>query len=378
MKNTHKILSNYIFFIIITFYKHIYIYCQRQNCPLYKCSLNGMTDKKCFSRIIDTFNGEENEIIHLKQCSNKEKCSYTSWDSSIGLCITNIRKSFGGEKCKSDADCYSQFCSSSKHCNNINLNEKCTDDKECSKDAVCIFDSQNDETNNDKTCRSLVKLGENCILDETDKSGLHSNCPIFSVCTNFNSVPDAKNGICVEQNSLKIGTNSTNFRACQGNNIILLKNGYYVCSNVSSSAKNCEIVKDQSLECKNNIFVADGQIIDDKEYEIQAQGICRCDIDGNKHCQVVGGPQFDNYINLIRSKLKKNKISENFHVAAFRETFNDYDIAEALFNYKYDGTKADECTKKYFIDNMMAVPEKGGLVNFRIIFLGLLMLFNFL
>ena len=175
-----------------------------------------------------------------------------------------------------------------------------------------------------------------------------------------------------------MGTNSTNFRACQGNNIILLNDGYYVCSNVSSTAKNCEIIKDQNLEYKNNIIVANGQIVDSKENEIQSQGICRCDIDGNKHCQVIGGPQFDNYINLIRTKLKQKKINENFHVAAFRETFNDYEITEAFFNYKYDGTKADKCTKKYFIDKMIMIPEKGTFLNFSKFFFVFLMFSYFL
>lgn len=35
----------------------------------------------------------------------------------------------------------------------------------------------------------------------------------------------------------------------------------------------------------------------------------------------------------------------HFHVSAFREIFNDYDITEAFFNYKYDGSKADLCSK---------------------------------
>ena len=94
---------------------------------------------------------------------------------------------------------------------------------------VFAYDPLNGESENDKTCRILFKLGDKCILDETDKSGLHNNCQIFSVCSNFLSTPDATNGVWVEQNSLDIGTNATNFHVCKGNNIILLKEGYYVC-----------------------------------------------------------------------------------------------------------------------------------------------------
>ena len=54
------------------------------------------------------------------------------------------------------------------------------------------------------------------------------------------------------------------------------------------------------------------------------------------------GLKFDYYINLLKRKLKnKNIIPQNFYVSAFRETFNDYEINEVFFNYKYDGTKSD-------------------------------------
>ena len=102
---------------------------------------------------------------------------------------------------------------------------------------------------------------------------MHSNCPIFSVCSNFLSTPDAKNGVCVEQNSLEIGTNTTNFHACKGNNIILLKDGYYVCSNISSTGKTCENARDQSLEYSNEIIVKKGQEVKKNKKMIQSQGI---------------------------------------------------------------------------------------------------------
>ena len=50
------------------------------------------------------------------------------------------------------------------------------------------------------------------------------------MCSNFLSTPDAASGVCVEQNSLEMGKNATNFHICKGNNIILLKDGYYICS----------------------------------------------------------------------------------------------------------------------------------------------------
>jgi hypothetical protein len=231
------------------------------------------------------------------------------------------------------------------------------------------------ETKNDKTCRPLVKLGQKCILDESDITGLHSNCPIFSVCSNFNSLPEARNGICVEQNSLNIGQNATNFHACIGNNIALLKEGYYVCVNISSRFDNCEIARDQSTECVNEIIVKKGQEIDPLEKMVLSQGICRCDVDGKKHCQVYAGGMFDYYINLMRRKIESgNIIPQNFHVAAFRETLNDYEVAEAYFNYKYDGTKADLCTKKYFIDNSLLAFEGDSFLNINVLFI-LLFLF---
>ena len=349
-----------IFLKLIILKNIINIFSRQINCPMFKCSMKGMTDNKCFSSIEEYNDGELKSTIYLSKCKNEEKCSQTSWDPSIGICSNNIRKSFGGEKCQSDADCYSQACDSHNFCQDKKVNEKCSNDKQCCKECVCIFDPTNGETANEKICRPLVKLGDKCILDESDKSGLHSNCPIFSVCTNFDSIPEAKNGVCVEQNSLEIGENSTNFHACKGNNIILLADGYYVCSNITSTAQSCEIARDQSTECINDIIVKNGQEIDPYEKIIQSQGICRCDIDGEKHCHVIGGAQFDYYINLIRKKIKdKNIIPQNFHVSAFRETFNDYEITEAYFNYKYDGTKVDLCTKKYFIDNLLIAFEKG-------------------
>ena len=138
-----------------------------------------MTDNKCFSTIEEYIDGEAKTTIYLSQCSKSEKCSQTSWDPSIGICSHNIRKSFGGEKCQSDADCYSQACDSHNFCQDKKVNEKCTNDKQCCKECVCIFDPSNGETSSDKTCRSLVNLGDKCILDETDKSGFHSKCQIF-------------------------------------------------------------------------------------------------------------------------------------------------------------------------------------------------------
>lgn len=354
---------------IIEVIKNISKYeCSQITCPLFKCSSSGMNDNKCLSILQETIMGDTKIIYNLSQCKNKKKCSLISWDSTIGVCVPNIRKSFGGEKCSSDSDCFSQACNNHKICQNKEINEKCSDDKECSREAVCIFDASNGETLSDRTCRPLVKLGEKCILDEADISGFHSNCPAFSVCSNPFSTPDATNGICFEQNSLKIGENSTNFHACQGNNIILLKKGYYVCANVSSTAKACEIARDQSLECTNSIIVGEGQIIDEKEKKIQSQGICRCDVDGNKHCEIIAGPQFDNYINLIRKKTKeKSIVPQNFHVAAFRETFNDQEIAEAYFNYKYDSSKADACAKQYFLDNLLLAFENQIIIKVYLI-----------
>ena len=346
------------YFLLILLIFIFYIFCDQIDCPIFKCSMKGMTDNKCFSSIEEYIDGEQKTTIYLNQCSKNEKCSQTSWDPSIGICSDNIRKSFGGEKCQSDADCYSQACDSHNFCQDKKVNEKCSNDKQCCKECVCIFDPSIGETSKDKTCRALVKLGDKCILDETEKSGLHSNCPIFSVCSNNLSTPDAINGICVEQNSLEIGENATNFHACKGNNIILLAEGYYVCSNISTIAQSCEIARDQSTECINDIIVKKGQEIDPYEKLVQSQGICRCDVDGKKHCQVITGPQFDYYINLIRKKINDGRIiPKNFHVSAFRETFNDYDITEAFFNYKYDGTKADLCSKKYFIDNLLLAFE---------------------
>lgn len=85
-------------------------------------------------------------------------------------------------------------------------------------------------------------------FDETEKSGLYSNCPIFSVCSNNLSTPDAINGIYAEQNSLEIGENATNFHACKGSNIILLADGYYVCSNISQLSK---VAKLQGIKVLN-------------------------------------------------------------------------------------------------------------------------------
>ena len=326
-----------------------------------------MKDDKCYSRAEEYLDGKMQTTIYLSQCSNNQKCSKVSWDTSIGICTTNIRKAFGGESCESNADCFSQACGSHNFCQDKKINEKCSDDKQCCKECVCIFDPTIGETSNDKTCRPLVQLGEPCILDESDIMGLHSNCPIFSVCSNSESTPEAKNGICVEQNSLPIGENATNFHACVGNNIILLQEGYYVCANITSQTQMCEVARDQSTECVNEIIVRNGQEIDSFEKMVQSQGICRCDLDGKKYCLSYAGTMFDYYINLIRKKLEDgNIVPQNFHVASFRETFNDYEIAEAYFNYKYDGTKADLCTKKFFIDNSLLAFEREHFLDVNI------------
>ena len=368
--------SFYIIYLISTFISLLYIISSQTDCPVFKCSTQGMKDDKCFSSAEEYIDGKIQKTVYLSQCSKDKKCSKVSWDPTIGTCTSNIRKSFGGETCESSADCFSQDCGSHNICQDKKLNERCSDDKQCCKECVCIFDPTIGETPNDKTCRPLVKLGEKCILDESDIMGLHSNCPIFSVCSNNDSTPDARNGYCVEQNSLDIGENATNFHACIGNNIVLLQDGYYVCANISTRAQSCEFARDQSNECVNEIIVRNDQEIDLLEKMIISQGICRCDVDGKKHCQIYGGAMFDYYINLIRKKIDKGSIiPQNFHVASFRETFNDYEIAEAYFNYKYDGTKADLCTKKFFIDNSLMAFEGCTLININKYSLLLLFLF---
>lgn len=364
MKNYFFSFSSIIILVIIISKNYNITSSRDITCPTYKCSVQEMTDSKCLSVLHETLTSKNKVIYNLSSCGKSKKCSLLSWDNSIGLCVPNIRKSFGGEKCSSDLDCFSQACNDHNICQNKELNEKCFDDKECSKEAVCIYDSSNGETPSDKTCRHLVKIGENCILDESDISGFHSNCQVFAVCSNPFSSIDATNGICVEQNSLEVGKNATNFRACKGNNIILIKEGYYVCANISSTEKSCEIASDQSMECQNEIIVKKGQIIDEKEKKIMEQGICRCEIDGNKHCQVIAGVQFDIYINLIKKKIKENQIvPSNFHIAVFRETFNDKEIAEAYFNSIYDVSKADSCTKQYFLDNFLMAFEKQRFIK---------------
>ena len=72
--------------------------------------MKGMIDNKCFSSIEEYIDGEQKTTINLNQCSKNEKCSQTSWDPSIDICSDNICKSFSGEKCQSDADCYTQAC----------------------------------------------------------------------------------------------------------------------------------------------------------------------------------------------------------------------------------------------------------------------------
>jgi len=369
--------SYFFIYVIATIFHLLFNKISTQTeCPLFKCSSKSMKDNKCFSSDEEYIDGKIQTTIYLSQCPKNEKCSKVSWDLSIGTCTPNIRKAFGGESCESNADCYSQKCGSHNVCQDKKVSERCSDDKQCCKECACIFDPMIGETPNDKTCRPLVKLGEKCILDESDITGLHSNCPVFSVCSNYESTPEARNGICVEQNSLSIGENATNFRACVGNNIILLQDGYYVCANISVVSQNCEVVRDQSTECVNEIIVRSDQEIDSLEKMIVSQGICRCDVDGKKHCQVYGGTMFDYYINLIRKKINEgNIVPQNFHVAAFRETFNDYEIAEAYFNYKYDGAKADQCTKKYFIDNSLLAFERGNFIGINIFSIIILFLF---
>ena len=58
-----------------------------------------------------------------------------------------------GETCKSDADCYSQACDSHNYCQDKKINENCSNDKQCCKECVYIFDPLNGESDNDKTCR---------------------------------------------------------------------------------------------------------------------------------------------------------------------------------------------------------------------------------
>ena len=78
------------------------------------------------------------------------------------------------------------------------------------------------------------------------------------------------NRVCVEQNSLEIGINATNFHVCKGNNIILLKDRYYLCSNISSNLRTYEKARDQSLECTKEIIVKNGQEVDPMEKMIQS------------------------------------------------------------------------------------------------------------
>lgn len=71
------------YFLFILLIKNFYSFCDQIDCPIFKCSMKGMTDKKCFSSIEEYIDREQKTTIYLNQCSKNEKCCQTSWDPSI-------------------------------------------------------------------------------------------------------------------------------------------------------------------------------------------------------------------------------------------------------------------------------------------------------
>ena len=98
-----------------------------------------MKDKKCFSSIEEYSDGEIKSTVYLSQFKKEEKCTQASWDPSIEICLTNIRKSFWEETCKSDEDCYSQIWDSHNYCQDKKINEKCSNDKQCCKECAFVY-----------------------------------------------------------------------------------------------------------------------------------------------------------------------------------------------------------------------------------------------
>ena len=83
-------------FLIFLTLKGISIINRQINCPSFKCSSKGMKDKKCFPSIKEYSDGEI-KFTYLSKCKKDEKCTQTTWDPSIGIYSTLIRKSFGGK-----------------------------------------------------------------------------------------------------------------------------------------------------------------------------------------------------------------------------------------------------------------------------------------
>ena len=84
-------------FLIFLTLKSFFIINRQINCPSFKCSIKGMKDKKCFSSIEEYSDGEIKSTVYLSQFKKEEKCTQASWDPSIRICSTNIRKSLGGK-----------------------------------------------------------------------------------------------------------------------------------------------------------------------------------------------------------------------------------------------------------------------------------------
>ena len=323
---------SFLFIVLVLFPSAII-----STCDVYKCSESSLKDNLCEVTNQEKV-GDETRIVHyLDNCSSSKSCMLVSvggvdYDDyeQYGICIKVSTLGHTGDKCKSDAECYSKICNDKK-CEPKSDGSPCSRHQDCDEESACIYNEEESRT----ICKKLLAKGDKCHY--TDE------CPFNTVCTG-----NKKNeGTCVDYFSLGIGETSYDNRACASGQLDISN---YVCAEFTVTDSKCEQSENYYYYCISSMKFSTDQSVSPTDTVIE----CQCKPNGEYACPPLSDSEsFKNYVEVYKKEIENVKIEGKQVSSMSRDHWNNKKIREAFIKYdkqvQLDG--ADECVEKKILSS---------------------------
>ena len=375
-------MKKFLYFLFLYLFNYI------KNATMYHCARYSSMQDQCMFKYVDR---QGNIKIDLWKCPTNKYCHILQRkydeDSSIGVCVYNYKKLYDGDSCTHDSECASSNCTKYK-CSGFSIGEFCRQNFfQCKNDLVCKNEKEilpYGEKKDVYKCRKLGQLNETCDNNnECDINLVCANSSIYEIMNfinnnNISNVLEIKNKInfndyilfkknftkiCMKRAELDNGFPTSEPMVCKSGDSMDIEifHNYKesICVSKKQIIKNCN--KNNTCMIKVNL----GNFS-----EIEATQDCMISMIGNSFCPLNEKENaWKRYLNIYNYYyLSKNveERRETVHIPVYKDTFNDYDVSKAFWNYvewQYN-IEADSCTKDFFFLN-----NKNKFINLSLLYL---------
>ena len=355
---------------------------------MYQCARYANIPDQCMFKHVD----RQGDIkIDLWKCPTNKYCHILQRkydeENTIGVCAYNYKKLYDGDACTQDSECASSVCTKYK-CAGFSIGEFCRQNFfQCQNNLVCKNEKEilpYGEIKDVYRCNKLSQLNEKCDnSNECDINLVCVNSSIYNIINLINSrnisnaleikniinlagyllLKKDDNKICMKRAELDNGFPTSEPMACKSGDSMYIE----IFPNYKESI--CVSKKEIIKNCNNtNTCVIKAKIGNFSEIEIAQD--CMVSMIGNPFCPLNEKEDaWKRYLKIYEDYYSSKNIEnkrEEVHIPVYKDTFNDYDVSKAYWNYiewQYN-IEADSCTKDFFFLN-----NKSKFINLSLLYL---------